>query len=276
LRYCRQERAFAHRERRQLWQELHSAIDVRAGNESSTAAAGSSALCRQTIDIPGGPYRIDVDTCETPDLTEWTKTTLAPVIRDWYPKLAELLPSEGFKPPEDILVRFSASLKGVAETSGTRIRCAAEWFRTNLKGEAAGSVVHELVHVVQQYGNARRANPDSIPSPGWLVEGIADYIRWFLYEPQSHGADIPWMRERKNLRLRYDAGYRITANFLDWVTAKYDKSIVQGLNAAMRQGKYREDIWKEHTGHSLPELGDEWKRDVERQLAQPGNHENGL
>jgi hypothetical protein len=26
-------------------------------------------------------------------------------------------------------------------------------------------------------------------TPGWVVEGIPDYIRWFLYEPQSHGAD---------------------------------------------------------------------------------------
>ena len=41
--------------------------------------------------------------------------------------------------------------------------------------------MHELVHVVQQY----RRRP-----PGWLVEGIPDYIRWYLYEPQSRGAEI--------------------------------------------------------------------------------------
>jgi hypothetical protein len=160
-------------------------------------------------------------------------------------------------------------MRGVAATGGTRISCAAEWFRANLKGEAVGAVVHELVHVVQQYGTARRNNPNSNRSPGWLVEGLADYVRWFLYEPQSHGADLTWMRGRKNLRLRYDAGYRVTANFLDWVTGKYDKSTVERLNEAMREGKYREDIWKEQTGRAVQELGEEWKRELEQQLTQP-------
>jgi hypothetical protein len=32
--------------------------------------------------------------------------------------------------------------------------------------------------------------------PGWLVEGIPDYIRWFQYEPQSHGADASLFRAR--------------------------------------------------------------------------------
>ena len=78
----------------------------------------------------------------------------------------------------------------MAATGGTRVTCAAEWFRRNLEGEAKGAVVHELVHVVQQYGRARRNNPDATRPPGWLVEGIPDYIRWFLYEPQSRGAEI--------------------------------------------------------------------------------------
>jgi hypothetical protein len=98
------------------------------------------------------------------------------------------------------------------------------------------------------------------------VEGLADYIRWFLYEPQSHGADLVWMKQRRNLQVRYDAGYRVTANFLDWATRKYDKAIIPQLNAAMRAGKYRESIWKERTGHTLDELGAEWKQGVEAEL----------
>ena len=76
-----------------------------------------------------------------------------------------------------------------------------------------------------------------------------------------------WMRQRKNLRLRYDAGYRVTANFLDWVIANYDPDLVKSLNAAMREGKYREDLWKERTDHSLHDLAAEWKHGVEEQLA---------
>jgi hypothetical protein len=234
---------------------------------AATATSEEKPDCTQTIEPGGNRVRISIDTCETPDLTEWSKTVLSPVVREWYSKLVQLLPSDGFEAPTNVTIHFSDTVKGVAETSGARIRCAAAWFRANLKGEAAGSVVHELVHVVQDYGLGRRNNPQATRSPGWLVEGLADYIRWFLYEPQSHGADIMWMRQRKNLRLRYDAGYRVTANFLDWVIANYDPDLVKSLNAAMREGKYREDLWKERTDHSLHDLAAEWKHGVEEQLA---------
>jgi hypothetical protein len=245
---------------------FYSEIQV-IDSKDSTSGGGDRTDCVAKVVTEGGDYKISIDTCETPDLTEWSKTVLAPVVREWYPKLVKLLPSPGFEAPKDISIRFSATMRGVAATGGTRIRCAAAWFRTNLKGEAVGSVVHELVHVVQSYGSARRNNPEASPSPGWLVEGIADYIRWFLYEPQSHGADIEWMRHRKNLQLRHDAGYRVTANFLNFVSEKRSATVVQRLNAAMREGKYREDIWQEITGRSLQDLSAEWKSDVEQQLA---------
>jgi hypothetical protein len=186
--------------------------------------------------------------------------------QEWYPKLVKLLPSDGYEAPKKFSISFSADMKGVAATGGTRIRCAAEWFRHNLKGEAVGAVFHELVHVVQNYGRARRTNPNATRPPGWLVEGIPDYVRWFIYEPQSHGADIVWMRGRRNLKLQYDAGYRVSANFLNWVTEKHAADIVPQLNAALREGKNSNDIWKERTGHTVEELGEEWKRETEEKL----------
>jgi hypothetical protein len=96
-----------------------------------------------------------------------------------------------------------------ASASGSRINCNIGWFRRNLKGEARGSVVHEMVHVVQQYGRARRNNPNVTRTPGWLVEGIPDYIRWFLFEPETKGAEIT---QRNVSRTRYDANYRITGS----------------------------------------------------------------
>jgi hypothetical protein len=44
------------------------------------------------------------------------------------------------------------------------------------------------------------------------------------------------------------------------VTKKYDKEIVRKLNAAMREGRYTEALWKEITGKSAEELGQEWKQ----------------
>ena len=132
-------------------------------------------------------------------------------------------------------------MRGVAGTSGNRVFCGGPWYRRNLKGEALGSIVHELVHVVQQYGRARLRNPDAARTPVWVVEGIADYIRWFLYEPQTHGAEIT----RRNLaRARFDASYRVSANFINWVTKTHDKDIVKKLNAAAREGRYSDELWK--------------------------------
>jgi len=142
----------------------------------------------------------------------------------------------------------------VAATGGTRITADVPWFSKNLNGQAVGALVHEMVHVVQQYSVARRNNR-SAQIPGWLVEAMADYLRWFLYEPQSHGAD----RIRNINNVRYNSPYRTGANFLDYVTRKYDKQLVPQMNAAIRNGTYNQDIWKKLTGKTADELGDEWK-----------------
>src|SRR5258706_4853706 len=155
-----------------------------------------------------------------------------------------------------------AGIPAAAGRSG--ISCNIDWFRKELKGEAKGAVVHELVHVVQQYGFVRRNNPNATRAPGWLVEGIPDYIRWFLYEPETKGAEIT---PRNISRARYDASYRVTGNFLNWVIEKYDKQIVVKLNAAARQGNYKEELWKNSTGKTVQELGEEWKKGHEQRLA---------
>ncbi len=218
------------------------------------------------IEVEGG-YEIVLDTSDTPDLAEWARKELIPMAKEWYPKIVGLLPSEGYQAPKKLSIVFSEEMRGVAATSGTRIRCAGGWFRRNLKGEAVGAVFHELVHVVQQYGQARRSNPNATRPPGWLTEGIPDYLRWFIYEPQTRGAEIT----RRNIaRARYDASYRITANFLNWVTEKYARDLVKTLNAAIREGKYEEELWKQTTRHSLTELGEAWKQEMETKVgAEP-------
>lgn len=220
---------------------------------------------REAVEAEGGKYQIVIDTTDTPDLADWATKELAPVVREWYPKLVKMLPSEGYEAPTRVSITFSADMQGVAATGGTRVRCAAAWFRQNLKGEAKGAVVHELVHVVQNYGIARRNNPNATRTPGWLVEGICDYIRWFLYEPETHGAEIT---ARNIARAQYDASYRVTGNFLNWVTNTYDKDVVVKLNAAAREGRYSEDLWKDATGHTVQELGAEWKAALEKKIAE--------
>ena len=115
--------------------------------------------------LGGGRYQITLDTSEAPDLTDWAQDELAPVVQEWYPKIVKMLPSEGYEAPKSLSITISTRARGVAATSGTRISCAASWFSRNLEGEAKGAVVHELVHVVQQFRRVRRSDPNATRTP---------------------------------------------------------------------------------------------------------------
>jgi hypothetical protein len=243
---------------------FYSEIDVVEPDAPVIVATTGIKRSWETFEAERGKYRIYIDTSETPELTEWAHKELAPVLQQWYPKIVKMLPSEGYQAPDSVRIIFSANMRGVAGTSGTSVRCGAGWFRRELQGEAKGAVVHELVHVVQQYGRARRSDPNATRTPGWLVEGIADYIRWFLYEPETRGAEVTG---RNIARARYDSSYRISGNFLNWVTETYDRDIVRKLNAAARRSRYNEELWKKATGRTLQELGDEWKQSLEKKIA---------
>jgi hypothetical protein len=242
---------------------LTAIVDLNSATEPRTA------YVVQTTD---GRCAIAIDSSAAPELADWTEHKLAPVLAVWYPQIVALLPSTGFTAPPaySIVVR---KMDGVAYTSGTNVFVSEKWIQDEMNGEAIGSIVHESVHVVQQYHGY---------GPSWLVEGIADYVRWFKYEPQSHGADIVWMQTLGphpgdacstvvpciggRFSPRYDASYRISANFLNWVSVNYDSNVVTELNADLRQGKYTRDFWKRHTNKTVRELGDEWKQQIEVQL----------
>jgi hypothetical protein len=239
-----------------------SEIDVVDRNGPAPQPVDAAALheIQDTVEIDGGKYKALIDTSETPELTEWSRKELGPMLREWYPRLVKMLPSEGYEVPRKFSIVFSKGMKGVASTSGTRIKCAGKWVGENLKGEALGAIFHEVVHVVQQYGGAPRG---SVKPPVWLTEGMTDYLRWFLYEPQTHGAEIT----KQNIAgARYDGGYRVTANFINWVCKKYGADFLTKLNAAIREGRYNEEFWKTLTGCTVQELGDNWKKDAAKNL----------
>lgn len=248
-------------------QTFYSEIDVIDANASAATVAEKSSepLVFKSAD---GYCQITIDTSGAPDLTDWAKNKLAPVIAEWYPKIVAMMPSDGFNAPKEFSVNIRPG-DGVAATGGTRITANSKWLQGQLQNEALGAIVHEVVHVVQQYGGGRARNPGGTRAPGWLVEGIPDYIRFFKYEPQIHGADIYWVKGRRNLDLNYDKLYRISANFLNYVVEKYDRdqTMIAKVNAACRDRKYADALWQELTGKSLTDLNDEWKAAVKQQLA---------
>ena len=215
------------------------------------AAAPAGARAPATMPAkPAGPSTrpaatITFDTSKAPDMADFAARAKK-TADEWYPKLVDLLPSKDYTPPKDITVTFDPEYKGVAACSGDKIVCNPEFYRNH--PDDVGSIVHELVHVVQGYGYGQH--------PSWLVEGIADQIRWFVYEPAE---------KRSKLdpdKARYDGSYQTTGAFLDWAQRKYDKKLVEQLNAACREGKYDKNLWKKLTGKSLEDLGAEWKQSL--------------
>ena len=246
---------------------FYSEIDVVELNAPVEAIA-PPAVAPIIVRSANGYAEITIDAAKSPELREWAEQKLAPALSEWYPKIVAMLPGEGFSAPK----KFSVTIRpgqGVAFTSGTGIVVNSTWLAGELDREAVGAIVHEAVHVVQQYGHGWR---DDSPAPGWLTEGIPDYIRFFKFEPQTHGADMVWLQGRRRLALNYDGMYRVSANFLDYVVEHYDpdKSLVKKVNAACRKGSYTDGLWKELTGKSLAELNEEWKAAVHRQLTN--NH----
>jgi RNA polymerase sigma factor (sigma-70 family) len=86
----------------------------------------------------------------------------------------------------------------------------------------------------------------------WLALGIADYVRFFKYEPGK----LPPLDPDK---MQYNANSRATAAFLAFLVQKYDNGIVRKLNQIVRAGEYKDEVFKELTGKTLPQLNEEWR-----------------
>jgi hypothetical protein len=170
-----------------------------------------------------------VDTKDVPALAPWAARAKE-VAELWYPTLTALLATDtNYKPYKEIKLTFRNGIEPPAYASGNEIVFKGEWIAAH--PDDMGIVIHELTHIVQSY-------PGSDLTPGWLVEGIADWTRWWRYEPESPRSRVDPAKSK------YTDAYRTTANFLAWVSAKYHRGIVMALDRAMRK---KEDPLPEFT-----------------------------
>ena len=185
---------------------------------------------------------IRVEYGEVPDVKEWAEKA-RDLCEKWYPIIADALASKDFKPPQDVTLVFKDEEKGIAWTTGAKITIVADWIRKH--PDDFGMVIHELTHVIQSYRGG----------VGWLTEGIADYIRYFKYEPKPTPPKI-------KAKASYKDGYKTSATFLAWLEKTKDKEIIFKLNLRLRNGKYKEEEFKEWTGSDLDTL---WKEFIAAQ-----------
>jgi len=213
-------------------------------------AAGPAAIREFTLDaqpaVPVIKYPLEVrlDFSEVPDSKEWCEKT-AKAVERWYPTFCDYLATDGFTPSKVINITFKNDDKGIAATSGPNITCHMGWFKAH--PDDIGAVVHESIHVIQAYRS--RSNPS------WLVEGIDDYLRWWIYES-------PPKRRLDPNRIKYTDSYQTTAAFLAWAVKAYDKDLVKKLNAACRKGEYKDELFKTCTGKDLGALFEEFKKSL--------------
>lgn len=198
------------------------------------SAWGRALAADSTTKAP--PLKVNIDLSQAPELATWAQHAKQ-TVEEWHPRISKLLQSKDFTPPAEITLLFAPNKNGVAHTVGTTITISADWVKKH--PEDLGMVVHELTHVIQSY-------PKSDAS--WLVEGIADYIRYFHYEPTVKLSSIDPARQS------YRDGYRTTAMFLAWIQRTQDETIIRRLNQALRRSDYNYGLFKQCTSKSLDRL----------------------
>jgi len=199
--------------------------------------AEEGATAAQTKDTAATPLvTVTVDTSKVPEAAEWAAKAKE-IVEKNYPLMVEKLKVDGVKPPATIKLIFENKGKGIAGTAGNTVHIEYSWISKH--PDDFGMVIHEVTHSIQGYPKY---------DPPWLVEGIADYIRFWMFEPENK-------RPRVNPdRAKYTDSYQTTAAFLAWVTATYDKDLITKLNAALRQNKYKKELFAEYTGKDLDTL----------------------
>lgn len=166
---------------------------------------------------------------------------------EWFPVLCRYLSTEKWTPPETVRLVLKKELDAPGITHGSTIEFSVKWIAQ--RPDDFGMVIHELTHVVQAYPGGRT-------TPGWLTEGIADYIRYWKYEPETARPRIDPKASH------YRQGYGTTGAFLAWMVQKYDRRIVLRLDGALRTQTYKPELFREWTGKDLDELWAEFVAQV--------------
>ncbi len=133
-------------------------------------------------------------------------------------------------------------MDGVAHASGTTLTISSKWIKQ--RPDDFGMVAHELCHVIQRYRGRS--------GPGWLTEGIADYVRYYVVEPGSKQGRFDPQRSD------YKRGYQPAAGLLNYIETRRPGTVAK-LNTLLREGKYKPASFKEIAGDEPDALWEQFK-----------------
>jgi hypothetical protein len=184
---------------------------------------------------------VTIDVTDAPQTKEWAEKAKA-LVEAWYPTVTSLLATEDYQAPKEIKLVFKKEISAPAWAAGGEITINGKWVTEH--PDDLGMVIHELTHIVQAYRWNR--------TPGWLTEGIADYIRWWRYEPEAPRPKVD------PAKAKYTDAYRTTASFLAWTSRKYDMRLVPALDRAIRKRQDPLEEFKHLTGKDVDALWAEY------------------
>ena len=203
-------------------------------------------------------FRVRVDVSKTPAAVAYVEPVKA-LCEEWYPKINGALFGKEYPLPfEEVRVVFEPKIeKG---TGAERVEAGGFsdkntiWLNFSyverMKDDYRAMFVHELTHVNQHY--------KEVLGIGWLVEGMADYVRHKYFErdiePHLLELDGYHVDQVKLRRQGYQFGYTIASPFLDWLQTRKDQNIIISLNRALREGSYSPAIFEQRCGASLDDL----------------------
>lgn len=204
--------------------------------------------------LPLGPavstpqVKLDFES-EPDDSTKAWAEEAAKHITEWWAHVARMLATENFKSPEQLVVHFKNELRVPAYRTPEGLFISVAWIKR--RPDDFGMVIHEMTHAIQDYRRTPR-------SAGWLVEAIADYIRYWHYEPEApHPRFDP-------AKATWRDAYTAAPHFLAWLVHKYDRRIVRNLDAALRAGTYEDAIFEKLTGKKLEVLWEDFVAPLKR------------
>lgn len=190
-----------------------------------------------------GGYTLTFE-CKAPAFNSEISQKLIDTFFEVYPKLVK---TYNKKSTRQVAFVIDPDYDGVAATSNDRVVFSSKYM-TSHPGDI-DIVTHEVMHIVQAYGQRSGM-------PGWLTEGIADYVR-YAYGVDNAGAG--WKLPDFKNEQSYRNSYRITARFFAWMEKSGYKGIVKKMDEIGRKNTYgKGEVWKTMTGKTLDELWTEY------------------
>ena len=195
-------------------------------------------------ETPKKRINVEIDTTAAPDAQKWAERAKRRV-EYWYPRVVEMLDGEEglANIPDDFKIRLVFKpMDGVAYAAGREITVSSRYIKA--RPDDFGLVIHETTHVAQAYPRVREV---------WAMEGMTDWIRYFVTEPRSRNS---WRVNTE--RSKYTDSYGVTATFFEWLVENKDPEFIKKIHKVFRSRQSVEKFVVEEYGKTCQELWDEF------------------